>query len=252
MSGKVLNIKQLQTSCQDCSLSSLCLPLGLDRQDIDRLDDIVKRSRPVKPNAHLYRAGDTFSSLYAVRSGSIKVYALDEEGEEQILGFHLPGEILGMDAISRENHACSAKALETTTVCEIPFERLQELSLKLPSLQTQLFRLLSQEIAQDEEMLLVLGKKTAEERLATFLLSLSERFARRGFSAVEFNLSMSRHEISNYLGLAVETVSRLFRRFQDDGLLQVQRKYIKIIDHERLKNMVSLCAHSSPPNKCRS
>ncbi len=247
MTGKILDFKHLKVSCQGCSLAALCLPLGLDEADVHQLDEIIKHSYPFKPGDYVYRAGDKFRSLYAVRAGSVKVYALDEDGEEQILGFHLPGEILGMDAISRQVHACSAKALETATVCEIPFERLQELSLKLPSLQKQLFRLFSQEINQDGEMLLVMGKKTAEVRLATFLLSLSERFQRRGFSPNEFHLSMSRHEIGNYLGLAVETVSRLFRRFQDEGLLTVQRKHIRVNDLTRLGEMVSICG--DPPRK---
>lgn len=250
MANKIVNLKQLKLSCQGCSLATLCLPLGLDSTDIDHLNHIIKRSRPYKPGTHVYRAGDEFHSLYAVRSGSIKVYALDEEGEEQILGFHLPGEILGMDAISRDQHACSAKVLETTTVCEIPFERLHELSLQLPSLQKQLFRLLSHEINQDEEMLLVLGRKNAEERLATFLLSLSERFHRRGFSPTEFHLSMSRHDIGNYLGLAVETVSRLFRRFQDEGLLNVQRKHIRILDLARLEGIVQ-ASSTDAQRQCR-
>ncbi|MCB1876015.1 MAG: fumarate/nitrate reduction transcriptional regulator Fnr [Chromatiales bacterium] len=244
MTAHVFDIKGLKTSCQNCSLAELCLPLGLDQVDVDRLDEIVRRARPMNAGDHLFRTGDAFRSLYAVRAGSVKVYSLDADGEEQILGFHLPGELLGMDAISGKAHACSAKVLETTSVCEIPFERLQELSLRLPSLQSQLFRLLSQEIIHDEAMLLVLGKKPAEERLATFLLSLSERFHRRGFSATEFNLSMSRHDIGNYLGLAVETVSRLFRRFQDDGLLEVQRKHILITDLPRLRAMVHMCDHA--------
>jgi CRP/FNR family transcriptional regulator len=212
--------------------------MGLDPVDVDRLDEIVKRNRPLHRGDYLFREGDKFQCLYIVKTGSVKTYAPSEDGGEQVLGFHLPGELIGLDAIEKSRHHCSARVLETSAVCEVPFHQLEDLSTTIPSLQHQMYRLLSREISQDENMLTLLGKKNAEERLAAFLLSLSERFKRRGFSPSDFHLSMSRHEIGNYLGLAVETISRLFTRFQDEKLLKVERKHIQLLDIERLHSVV--------------
>ncbi|MBK1646263.1 transcriptional regulator FNR [Thiocapsa imhoffii] len=235
---KVISLDDLRVACRNCSLTSLCLPMGLAPEDIERLDEIVKRNRPLHRGDFLFREGDRFRSLFVVKTGSVKTFAPSPEGGEQVLGFHLPGEVIGLDAIDKDAHACSAKVLETSAICEIPFARLEELTMSIPSLQHQMYRLLSKEIGQDTELLLLLGKKNAEERLAAFLLSLSKRLHKRGLSATDFYLSMSRHEIGNYLGLAVETVSRLFTRFQDDGLMRVDRKHIQIIDQDALEALV--------------
>lgn len=212
--------------------------MGLTPEDTDQLDTIVRRNRPLHRGDHLFRQGDEFEYLYVVKTGTVKSFDPGEDGGEQVLGFHLPGELIGLDAIESGYHHCSAKILETTAVCEIPFHKLEHLSSIIPSLQHQLYRLMSREIGHDEEMLTLLGKRNAEERLASFLLSLSSRFQRRGFSPSDFYLSMSRHEIGNYLGLAVETVSRLFTRFQDEGLLIVERKHIQLLDIEHLKQIL--------------
>ena len=239
MSGrKVISFENIKVACRNCSLTTLCLPMGLEPDDVEKLDEIVKRNRPLHRGDHLFRDGDRFHSLFVVKTGSVKTYAPSEDGGEQVLGFHLPGELIGLDAIENDMHNCSAKVLETSAVCEIPFDHLEELSSVVPSLQHQMFRLLSREIGHDENMLTLLGKRNAEERLAAFLISLSDRFKRRGFSASDFYLSMSRHEIGNYLGLAVETVSRLFTRFQEDGLLKVERKHIQLMDLDRLRQIV--------------
>lgn len=234
---KVISFDNIKVACRNCSLTSLCLPMGLTPEDVDLLDAIVKRNRPLHRGDHLFRQGDKFQCIYVVKTGTVKSFDPGEDGSEQVLGFHLPGEMIGLDAIETGFHHCSAKILETTAVCEIPFNRLEELSSTIPSLQHQMYRLLSREIGHDEDMLTLLGKRNAEERLASFLLSLSGRFQRRGFSPSDFYLSMSRHEIGNYLGLAVETVSRLFTRFQDDGLLKVERKHVQLVDIERLKQI---------------
>lgn len=212
--------------------------MGLNSEDVERLDDIVKRARPLHRGDFLFRESDRFRSLFVVKTGSVKTFAPSPEGGEQVLGFHLPGELIGLDAIDKDMHACSAKVLETSAICELPFARLEELTAAIPSLQHQMYRLLSKEIGQDTEMLLLLGKKNAEERLAAFLLSLSQRLHKRGLSPSDFYLSMSRHEIGNYLGLAVETVSRLFTRFQDDGLMRVDRKHIQLLDLLALESLV--------------
>lgn len=231
----VVKLDQFKVACKDCNLFQLCLPVGIDARELEELDNIIKRRRPLKRGDHLFHVGTPFQSIYAVRSGSIKTYAPTEDGHEQVTGFHLPGELLGLDAINLEHHPCAAKALETTSLCEIPFDRLEELSTRLPSLQHQLLKIMSKEILHDQSLLMLLGKKSAEERLAALLLSLSERYLQRGFSPTDFYLSMSRNDIGNYLGLAVETVSRLFSRFQDEGLLNVQRKHVCITDLPQLR-----------------
>lgn len=236
---KVISFETIRVACKNCTISTLCLPMGLTPEDVDRLDSIVKRTRPLHRGDYLFRSGERFRSLYVVKTGSVKTYAPNEEGGEQVLGFHLPGELVGLDAIESEVHTCSAKVLETSAICELPFTRLEELASSIASLQHQLYRLLSKEIGQDTEMLLLLGKKSADERLASFLLSMSRRLHQRGLSPTDFYLSMSRHEIGNYLGLAVETVSRLFTRFQDEGLLRVDRKHVELLDLDGLETIVS-------------
>ena len=244
--NRIVDLATIKVACRECSLSRLCLPMGLTPPEMDRLDAIMSRPRPLRRAEHLFRAGEPFRSLFAVRSGSIMVYTPCADGTEQVLGFHLPGELVGLDAIEDERHVCSAKVLETTSVCAMPYDRLQELAHDIPSLHHHFLRLMSKELARDEAMLLLLGKGNAEERLATFLLSLSTRFRDRGFSESEFNLSMSRHDIGNYLGLAVETVSRMFSRLQEEGVLTVHRKNIQIHDLSRLRAMIHWPAPGTP------
>lgn len=225
-----------QTHCKDCSLATLCLPLSLDLQDLDALDNIVKRSRPLKKGDFLFRQGDSFASVYAVRSGSLKTFSVTDCGDEQITGFHLPSEFVGLSGMDTEIYPVSAMALETTSICEIPFDRLDELSAIVPQLRRQLMRIMSREIRDDQQMMMLLSKKTADERIATFLVNLSARFRARGYSPQQFRLAMSRNEIGNYLGLAVETVSRVFTRFQQSELLIAEGKEINLI------NLIEICA----------
>ncbi|SFB35683.1 fumarate/nitrate reduction transcriptional regulator Fnr [Azotobacter beijerinckii] len=222
--------------CQDCSLAALCLPISLNFEDIDALNEIVKRGKPIKKGEFLFRQGDGFGSVFAVRSGSLKTFSVSDNGEEQITGFHLPSELVGLSGMDSDSCPVSAQALETTSVCEIPFERLDELALQLPQLRRQLMRVMSREIRDDQQMMLLLSKKTADERIATFLINLSSRFRARGFSANHFRLAMSRNEIGNYLGLAVETVSRVFSRFQQNELIAAEGKEVTII------NPIELCS----------
>lgn len=237
--SKVINLSELKVACQDCNLFQLCLPVGIDQQDLEQLDRIIKRRRPVRRGEHLFQVGEPFTSIYAIRSGSIKSYTPTADGQERVTGFHLPGELLGLGAIHAQTHPCGAKALETASVCELPFNRLEELSARIPSLQHQLLRIMSAEILHDQGLLTLLGKKGAEERLAALLISLSNRYGERGFSHLEFYLSMSRSDIANYLGLAVETVSRLFTRFQEEELLIAHRKHIRILDLPRMRELAS-------------
>ena len=223
-----------EARCITCSLSSLCLPLSLNPEDMDVLDSIIKRRQPLKKGEHLFRKGDPFSSVYAVRSGSIKNYLMTNDGEEQITNFHLPSELIGLEGIDCTSYPVSAKAMETTTVCEIPYSRLQELSEEIPDLRKQLFSCMSKELREDKQMMILLSKKTAEQRIAAFLINLSERFKRRGYSPYVFRLPMSRNEIGNYLGLAVETVSRVFTRFQAANLVEVNGKEVNITQRDQL------------------
>ena len=236
--SKVVSLDGIKVACGNCSLSALCLPYGLNPDDVERLENIVRRNRPIQRGQMLYGPGDKFRSLYVVKTGAVKTYTQTSSGDEHVIGFHLPGEILGLDAIQDDQHGCFAKALETTAICEMPFGRLEELSINIPSLQHQMLRLLSREVSSEAQMISLLNNSTAEERLASFLVSLSDRFKRRGFSATDFFLAMSRQDIGSYLGLALETVSRLFTRFQDQGILEVDRKHVQIRDMERLRGLL--------------
>lgn len=226
-------------TCTDCTLNPVCLPLAVKVEEIDELDSIIKRSRPLRKGEHMFRPGDAFQSVFAVRSGAFKTYTLTEEGEEQVTGFYLPGEILGMDGLSTNTHSNAAKALESAAVCEIPFSKLETLSTRIPTLQRHFFQLMSREIQVDQQLMLLLTKKPADERVASFLLNLSSRYTRRGLSPNRFRLPMSRNDIGNYLGLAVETVSRIFTRLQQGGVLAVDGKEIEVLQRQTLCDMAN-------------
>lgn len=245
MTKSIINLDDIRTRCQSCSLYQLCLPMGLESGDLDELDNIIKRRRVVKKGEFLYQCGDDFHSLFAVRSGSFKSFTPVEDDAEQIIGFHLPGEMIGLDAISESRHQSYSQAMETASVCEIPFHRLEELSTHIPGLQHHLFSIMSEGIAQEHCHVTQLAKRSAEARLAHFLLDIGSRFKKLGYSATEFNLSMSRNDIANLLGLAVETVSRLFTHFQDLGILDVERKHIIIKDMAALRNQAHPCPAES-------
>lgn len=226
-----------QISCNNCRLNSICLPIALDLHEVEQLDKIIQRSRPLQKGEHLYRQDQEFTSVFAVRSGSVKAYSITDGGQEQVTGFYFPGEILGMDGIAKHKYASSARALETAAVCEIPFDKLGELSQRIPSLQKHFFQLMSQEIAEDQQLLTLLSKNTADQRVASLLLSISARNKRRKLSGANFRLPMSRTDIGNYLGLTVETVSRVLSRFQKMDILGVDNKEITIVQPEGLRSV---------------
>ncbi len=223
-----------QVACSRCALGELCLPRGLSPDEIQRFEQIVHRSRPIQPGEHLFRAGDEFRSVASVRTGCFKSYIVDHEGQEQVLGFHLPGEIIGLDAIHSHRHTANVVALDTSAVCGLTFESMSSLARQMPELQSELFRLMSQRISELETSA---GDLSADERIAMFLVSLSERFARRGYSENEFILAMSRRDIASYLRLATETVSRVLARFQKSGVLRVDRKEVRIRNMPELKSL---------------
>jgi CRP/FNR family transcriptional regulator len=237
-SAAVISLRDLKIHCSTCSMRELCLPVGLNPDDIRQIDALLGSRVKLKKGETLYRAGDPFASLYAVRLGSLKTTVLAEDGREQVSGYHMLGDIIGLDGIGTERHGCQAIALEDTEVCVLPFERLEDLSRAVPSLQHNLYQFLSREISRDHNIMLLLGSMRAEERLAVFLLNLAERYRRRGYSSTEFVLRMTREEIGSYLGLKLETVSRLFSRFQEEGLIQVQGRAVKLLDPAALKQLV--------------
>lgn len=221
-------------SCKNCGLNELCLPHSLNETEMDILDAQVERKKPLQKGETLFSQGDRFHSLYAVRSGSVKTYTIDSNGEEQVIGFHLPGELIGLDAIGTESFQNSAKALETSSFCEIPYDKMTQLSQKIGNLQRHMYQLLGREIRQDQELQLLLGKKTAEERIAAFLFNLAERYRARKLSATVFRLPMVRTDIANYLGLAVETTSRIFTRLQQQEIISVRGKEVQVLNQHAL------------------
>ncbi len=229
-----MDLSSLKAACASCSLRELCLPVGLEKTDMDSLDKIITRRQRLQSGQHLYRTRDDFRYLYAVRRGFFKTYELNNDGIEHVNGFHMAGEMLGLDAISEATHACSAVALEDSEVCEIPFLKLEQLFHDIPALQRQFHRVMSREIGADHGLMMLLGTMRAEEKLATFLTNLAERLAARGFSSNSVHLSMSREDIGNYLGLKLETVSRMFSKFQDEGLIAVERRNLHIKDMDGL------------------
>jgi len=230
---------EIKTACSHCNLRELCLPFGLDPGEINQLDELVGSRRKIKRQQHLYRSGDPFEAIYAIRAGSFKTDVILEDGRDQVTGFQMTGEVLGLDGISGEEHSCNAIALEDSEVCVIPFVRLEELSRQVESLQHQFHKIMSREIVRDHGVMMLLGSMRAEERLAAFLLNMSQRFTARGFSPSEFHLRMTRDEIGSYLGLKLETVSRTFSRFQDEGLVAVQQKHIRILNTPGLKRILN-------------
>jgi CRP/FNR family transcriptional regulator len=234
----VISIRDLKIHCATCSMRELCLPSGLSPAELGQVDAMIGKRTKLKKGDALYRAGEPFASLFAIRLGSLKTTVLAEDGREQVAGYHILGDIVGMDGIGSHRHGCQAIALEDTEVCVLPFERLEDLARALPQLQQNLHHFLSREISRDHNIMLLLGSMRAEERLAVFLLSLADRYRSRGYSSTQFVLRMTREEIGSHLGLKLETVSRLFSRFHDDGMIQVQGRAVKLLDTAALKQLV--------------
>lgn len=243
MASTITNIRSVsaQSHCQTCSLSSLCLPVSLQQDEVEKLDNIVEKSRPLHKGDLLFRQGEPLKSIYALRAGSVKTFTVTHDGEEQINGFYFPGELVGLGGIDEGEYPMSAKMMETTTVCEIPYDRLDELLGQMPELRRSMMRTMGREIRDDQQMMMLLSRKTAEQRIATFLLKISSRYQARGYSATQFRLSMSRNEIGNYLGLAVETVSRIFTRFASSGMVRVEGKEIELLDLAALNEASGDC-----------
>ncbi len=239
-----MDAQSIKVACSSCNLRELCLPMGLNAGEMDKLDRVISARRRVKRGSSLFSAGDKFTSLYAVRSGFFKTCITTADGRDQVTGFQMTGEIIGLDGIVNDHHSCDAIALEDAEVCVMPFDQVEELSREFTTLQHHVHKIMSREIVRDHGVMLLLGSMRAEERLAAFLLNLVQRLHARGFSQSELVLRMTREEIGSYLGMKLETVSRTFSKFVEDGIIHVKQRYVHIKDTEALKQIVN-------PQTCR-
>lgn len=247
--ANITSLRERGNDCGSCRLNALCLPVRLKTEDKDTFSKIVQRPRPLSRGQHLFQNGAPFRSVYAVRTGAVKLSHLSSDGVEHVSGFRLPGEIIGLDALDFEQHPSSAVALDTTALCEIPFDRLEALAEEIPGLMRQLVRMVSHELHSEQELAQALATRSADERLALVLLSLSERHAQRGLSATRFALPMSRHDLANYLGLAPETMSRLFKRLEGQGLLSTEGKEVSLLDLPALRRLAAQPEESKQPTR---
>lgn len=220
--------------CQNCNMSDLCIPFSLDNAEMDQLDNIIERKKPIQKGQIICNAGDKLQSIFAIRSGSFKSYSISSDGNEQVVSFNLAGDIIGFDSIGRGIHQSYTVALETSMICEIPYATVEELSGTMPRLRQHMMRLMSDEILEDQKMLMLLSQRNAQERLANFISMLSARHGERGLSSKEFRLTMTRNDIGKYLGLTVETVSRLFGRLKSNKIIEVNGSYVTIVNKKAL------------------
>ena len=234
-----VRLEPFKVACSNCNLRELCLPVGMSSEQLDRLDAIVATRRTLARGDALFRAGEAFTSLYAIRTGFFKTCVSSEDGRDQVTDFQMAGELLGLDGIGTDRHTCDAVALEDSHVCVIPYHQLEDLSRELSDLQRHFHRIMSREIVRDHGVMLLLGSMRAEERLAAFLLNLTQRLRTRGFSSSSLILRMTREEIGSYLGLKLETVSRAFSKFQEDGVLEVKQRQIRVLEPEKLQTIVN-------------
>jgi CRP/FNR family transcriptional regulator len=240
---RATSVAPLKTFCSTCHLKDLCLPCGLSGPDVQRLDGLMFGRRKIAMGETLYREGDKFQYVYAVRAGTFKSALTLIDGREQVSGFQIAGELLGLDGVAAGKHASTAIALEDSEVCAIPYTHLNDLAQQSPNLQMLMARLMSREIVREHSLMMLLGSMNADERLAAFLLNMSQRMKARGYSANEFHLRMSRAEIGSYLGMKLETVSRTFSAFQQQRLLEVDKKHIRILDLEGLQREFETQVH---------
>jgi len=227
----------IKVACSNCNLRELCMPIGFNPEDMQKLDEVVATRRRVKQGEMLFGNGDPFKSLFAIRTGFFKTCVSTADGREQVTGFQMAGEIIGLDGIVTDHHSCNAVALEDADVCVMPFANVEDLSREFPLLQRHVHKIMSREIVRENSMMMLIGNMRSEERLAAFLLNLVQRLHARGFSQSELTLRMSREEIGSYLGMKLETVSRAFSKFSDEGIIEVKQRYVKILEPDALKKI---------------
>lgn len=235
-------------TCHECGLKKLCFPFGLEKSEVLRLDALVKRKPALKKGDKLFSTGQVFQSVYAIKSGGFKLLSQQNSGEEKIIGFYLPGDILGIDALSTGEHSSTALALDHSSVCEIPYKELERLSLQIPTLNRQLLSVMSKELNDERMHAELLSRKGAEERMALFIRWLSQRQARRGFNDKLFQLSLLHRDVALYLGLTPETVSRVLARFSDEGIVEWRHKQVNILHSHRLDEIAQ---HQQQTPACR-
>ncbi|NBW67891.1 MAG: fumarate/nitrate reduction transcriptional regulator Fnr [Betaproteobacteria bacterium] len=231
--------QSIKVACSNCNLRELCMPLGLNEDELKRLDDLVAARRKISRGDILYRNGEKFSALYAIRTGFFKTTVAAEDGRDQVTGFQMAGEVIGLDGIVSDHHTCDAVALEDAEVCVMNFDRLEDLSREINALQRHVHKIMSREIVRENGVMLLLGSMRADERLAAFLLNLVQRLHARGFSQSELVLRMTREEIGSYLGLKLETVSRTFSKFVEEGIVEVKQRHVRILNPEALRLIVN-------------
>ena len=234
-----MNNETIKVACSNCNVRELCMPIGLTIEELSRVDELVATRRAVKRGATLFRNGEKFTSLFAIRTGFFKTCVTTEDGRDQVTGFQMAGEIIGLDGIVNDQHTCDAIALEDAEVCVLPFDRIEEISREVNALQHHVHKIMSREIVREHGVMLLLGSMRAEERLAAFLLNLVQRLQARGFSKSELVLRMTREEIGSYLGMKLETVSRAFSKFSEDGMVEVKQRHVHIKDAEGLKRIIN-------------
>jgi CRP/FNR family transcriptional regulator len=233
--------KDFQISCENCNLDTICLPRGLSEQEVKNLSDVIKNNSILQQGEYIYRQGDSFKGIVAIKSGTAKLVSNDNQGNEHILNILLPGELAGFDGLNQNKHSCSAIALEVMSYCELPAEKFDNLCQMVPGIARELFRHSGESINESQNQVIT-SKQSAEVKLALFLTNLSGRLKKRGFSSLSFNLPLTREEMGNLLGLTFETVSRMLKHLQNEGLITVQRKHIEIKD---LKSLQALCSQQT-------
>ncbi|OIQ68028.1 transcriptional activator protein Anr [mine drainage metagenome] len=234
-----MNHETIKIACSNCNMRELCMPIGLSHEELDQVDALIGARRKIKRGETLFHNGEKFVNLYAIRTGFFKTCITSEDGRDQVTGFQMAGEVIGLDGIVNDFHTCDAVALEDTEICALPFVELETLTREFKSLQRHLHKIMSREIVRENGVMLLLGSMRAEERLAAFLLNLAQRLHSRGFSQSELILRMTREEIGSYLGLKLETISRTFSRFVEDGIVEVKQRHIHILDIGALQAIVN-------------
>jgi CRP/FNR family transcriptional regulator, anaerobic regulatory protein len=229
----------IKIACSNCNMRELCMPIDLSQEDLDRIDRVIGARRKIKRGETLYHNGEKFSNLYAIRTGFFKTCITSEDGRDQVTGFQMAGEVIGLDGIVHDHHTCDAIALEDAEICAMPFAQIEDLSREVNSLQHHVHKIMSREIVREHGVMLLLGSMRAEERLAAFLLNLAQRLHARGFSKSELVLRMTREEIGSFLGLKLETISRTFSKFVDDGIVDVKQRHVHILNTQALQEIVN-------------
>jgi len=234
-----MNYETIKIACANCNMRELCMPIGLTQDELNRIDEMIGSRRKVKRGDTLFHNGERFTNLYAIRTGFFKTCITSEDGRDQVTGFQMAGEIIGMDGIVNDYHSCDAVALEDAEICAMPFAQIEALSREVNALQHHVHKIMSREIVREHGVMLLLGSMRAEERLAAFLLNLAQRLHSRGFSQSELILRMTREEIGSYLGLKLETISRTFSRFVEDGIVAVKQRHVHILNTSALQDIVN-------------